>query len=135
MCYHFGMDSFEKKRRWRNFTHSKITLFVLLTVLLVVGRSTWGLYAKSKEASVKRERLEKESKDLENRLVFLQEELASLKTEEGVERTLKQKFNIKKEGEEVVVIIDGNNTDEKAGSGAKKSWLGAFFGAITDIFR
>lgn len=128
------MDSFDKKRRWRNFTNSKIVLFILAVLIVLLGKSTWNLYGKSQEASISKERLIKESKELEARQAFLQKELESLKSEEGIEKSLKQKFNIKKEGEEVFVIVDSKIEDEASQRSDKKSWFGSFFSNLFDIF-
>ena len=129
------MDAFEQRRRFRTIMNSRVTLVILAVILVVVSKSTWSLYGKNKDAALNRARLERESKEIESRRLFLEKELARLKSPEGIEEMFRQKYNIKKEGEEVVVIIDKNDTSISSSRTLFPSWFGVVVNQVRDFFR
>ncbi|MEK7567382.1 MAG: hypothetical protein AAB513_00465 [Patescibacteria group bacterium] len=129
------MDRFENRRRFRTVMNSKLTLVILLLVLMVVLKSTWILYGKNKEAGMKKESLSRESKQIGEREDFLEGEISRLRTEQGVEEILRQKFNIKKDGEEVLVIIDEEIDEKERENKSLKTRFGYILIQLKDFFR
>ena len=89
---------------------NKKWLYFLALLLLIANsflfRGVWRLYQKSQIASNNylsaKERLDK----LEVRKNFLQGQLAELKTEQGLEKQIRNSFSVVKAGEKMVVIVD-----------------------------
>ncbi len=129
------MDRFDRRRQFRAIMNSKITLFVLIFLLFIAGRSTWALYGKNQEAAMKKDFFFRENEGIKDRQEFLKKEIHNLKTDEGVEEILRQKFNIKKEGEEVLVVIDDQESGEEEKSSSLKTRFDEFIVQIKDFFR
>lgn len=78
-----------------------------LIILIVFGvRGVWGAYNKEKESRVLRIEAEAKLRDLELRESQLRADIAELKTERGVEGVLRERYDVAKEGEGVIVIVD-----------------------------
>ena len=100
------MSEFNKKKHYKKFLYSPITLFVLTLILLVLLKALWGVYQKERMSS---EYLAKEQIELEKageRQKTLEKSVEYLKTDKGVEAEIRSKFRMVKEGEMVAVIID-----------------------------
>lgn len=115
------MLEFQEKRKIKKFIYSKITLFILLVLILLTLKATWGVYTKY---SLTKENMEKSATNAEKLLArqdFLESEIDRLQTPAGVEQEIREKYGLVKEGEEVIVILPaGQEIDVKAE--APKSW-------------
>lgn len=129
------MQEFVYKRRVRGVLYSPITIIILCAFIIIVARGTWNLYQKSSEASAGRERVEREIADIKAREGFLRQELAALNSSSGLEERLRQKFNVKREGEEVAVIIKPEEKIENRTETAKQTWLHGLIVRIVDFFQ
>jgi len=112
---------FEAKRRFKRLLYSKLSILLLFLLLLFAGHSTWKLYAKQRQSERKREEVERELAELQAREKLLFREIEDLKSPEGVEREIRDKFRMAKEGEELVVIIEDKSTTTHRTS-SKKWW-------------
>lgn len=124
------MRDFERKRKIRKVLYSKGVLLLLLLLLALVGRATWGLYAKERESRRNLDRVEAELLGLQLREEKLRADIARLKTPEGVETEIREQFQVAKPGEKMVVLVDDRqeNPEQKA---EERSLLSKFL----DIFR
>lgn len=115
------MLEFQEKRKIKKFIYSKITLFILLVLILLTLKATWGVYTKY---SLTKENMEKSATNAEKLLArqdFLESEIDRLQTPAGVEQEIREKYGLVKEGEEVIVILPAEqDIDVKAE--APKSW-------------
>ncbi len=84
---------------------------------------------------MKKESLSRESKQIGEREDFLEGEISRLRTEQGVEEILRQKFNIKKDGEEVLVIIDEEIDEKERENKSLKTRFGYILIQLKDFFR
>ena len=100
------MLDIQQKRKIRSVAYSWVTLVVLLLLVLVVARSTWIVYQK-KQAS---ESMKNVSLQNVEELRLQSEELGSkiekLKTNTGIEEEIRLKFNVVKDKENMVVIVE-----------------------------
>lgn len=124
------MRDFERKRKIRKVLYSKGVLLLLLLLLVLVGRATWGLYAKERESRRNLDRVEAELLGLQLREEKLRADIARLKTPEGVETEIREQFQVAKPGEKMIVLVDDRqeNPEQKA---EERSLLSKFL----DIFR
>jgi len=86
--------------------YSKVSIAILVIVLFFVGKSVLSAYKKysiSREASVEtEERLD----ELEERKHDLSTKLEDLNTDRGVEEELRNRFQVAKPGEKVLIIVE-----------------------------
>ncbi len=106
----------EKRRRWK-FLYSPLLLLAILALVVLTGRGAWNIYQKARETGVNKRDVEARVRQLEERGSFLSREIDRLSTEVGVEREIRQRFNVKKSGEEVVIIVEtaGSSSPETSG--------------------
>jgi cell division protein FtsB len=119
-----------EKYRIRRFLFSKVTLLVLFVLVVVFAKGTWGAYQKSEYAKENRERAEVQLAELTEREDKLEVELQRLETERGLEEEVRQKFDVGREGEHLVVLVDSPQagTAEKSESGSLWQRFKGLFG-------
>lgn len=98
------MADFNRKNTY-NFWHSPFILFILFCILVVFSYSMIGLIEKERETAKKKELKLAEIESLRNREESINNDIEKLKTEEGVEETIREKYQVVKEGEKMVVIV------------------------------
>ena len=120
------MAYLQEHRKFRHKLHSPILAVALLIIFLIIGNSTWEVYKKDRVARINREDSEKRLTDLTARKNYLTNQLRGLGTERGIEGELRSKYQITKEGEQELVIVDIVDTisqDNLSDNGKNKSLL------------
>ena len=115
-----------QKRKIRSKAYHPVTLAVLLIVVLVALHSTWVVYGKKRTS----EKMKNIAQNNLNELLLRQNELdykmERLKTTEGLEEEIRSKFNVTKIGENMVMVVEGDNskasTTSSAGGFFQKIW-------------
>jgi|TARA_Y100000310_G_scaffold7875_1_gene8552 cell division protein FtsB len=103
-----------------------VVLFIVAALLL---HGVWNMYQKESGTRViKAKRLE-ELQDLQGREAALQAEIDRLNTSRGVEEEIRKKFEVTREGEGIIVIVDTPEV-EKADVVQEKNFISKLF----DIF-
>jgi len=116
------MIPFQERKKLRKIMYSKLTLAVLFVVLLAVGRGSWDIYQKAVVAETERAIAEKALTDIQNRTIELQTSLERLKSTQGIEAEVRQKYTVARPGEEVVVVVDDSSKKgENSGVVSEKS--------------
>ena len=95
-----------KKHTKNNFWHSPIMLVVLLGIVLVFTYNIVGLIKKENETASKKELILSEINNLQKRESDLIKNIEELKTEDGTERAIRDKYQVVKDGEKMVMIVD-----------------------------
>jgi len=126
------LDFKKRNKSWRSI-YQKIFIFILAVMVIFLGNASWNAYQKYKVAKGNRDNAAAELGKLYEREEKLKEDTDLLKTQEGIETLLRQRFNIAKEGEGVVVIVD--KEDEEKTKQADLSKDTSFWGAFFSIFK
>jgi cell division protein FtsB len=90
----------------RKIVFRKISLIVLVIVFAIFASGTWNVYKKEEFARENRQMAEKELEDLRQRETALTEELTRLNTKRGLEEEIRQKFDVGRDGEQLIVLVD-----------------------------
>ena|SRR3989344_1837462 len=100
------MRKFQEKRRFKRILYSKGTIIVLAVILFFLGRAVisahykYSLTKKSEGAAVAR------YEELKIRKETLEGNLNKLETARGIEEELRERFNVARPGEEVIIITE-----------------------------
>ena len=86
--------------------YSKPMLFALAVVIMLLARGTWGVYQKEQESRKNVAMVQTELQSLKERKALLHDETGKLATPEGVEAALREKYQVSKDGESVLVVVD-----------------------------
>ncbi len=125
------MAEFKKKDIYK-FWHSPLALGALFCILVVFLYNIIGLYEKERETAKKKELILSQIETLRNREQNLSTDINKLKTEEGVEETIRDKYQVVKEGERMVVIVDEENKEKVEASTLSDH---SFWGWIKKTFK
>lgn len=123
----------QKKKRKKKPIRNKIAIFCLAIVLVLLIKGNWGLYLKERESGENVARVSKEYEDLMTRRANLQNVNEKLKTEEGVEEEIREKFQVSKDGENVMVIVD-SPTNTPQIEVKKKGWFENVWEKVKKVF-
>lgn len=100
------MLSFYQKRKLKSFLYSKAMLAVLLLLCIPLGMSVYERYQVEREMAERQNEVEKEKERLLERKQALEEKVQYLEDERGIESEIRRHFDVAKEGEQVVIIVD-----------------------------
>lgn len=109
-----------KKNKWY---HSPIVLMIIAVVCFFFASNMIGLVRKNKDTHVLKEQTSRELEELTARQQRLEEDIASLKSDRGQEEVIRENFQVTKEGEGVVVIINDESKTEPAEKKSKPFYL------------
>jgi cell division protein FtsB len=125
------MIDFQQRRKIRRIFYSKITFVVLILLVLFMSKQVYDIYKKETLSRENLQSISGEYNSLKSRQKMLTSEIDRLKTDEGIEEEIRDKFSVAKPGEQVVVIVDSSSTVEDS---AKNSNVG-FWQKIIDWFK
>lgn len=104
------MLDFQQKRKFRAITESRITWVILLILTALVYISAYDRYRIARDMADRRAEVEMEVKELEERKVDLEAEVRYLSNERGIEAEMRRQFDIARDGEQVVIIVEGDES-------------------------
>lgn len=120
------MFDFYQKRKIKNLLSSRYVQGLVLAVTLLVLWNAFERYQIASEMYDRRIQMEQEASALKNRKEALQVQVDYLSDERGIEAEMRRQFDVAKEGEKVVVIVDeqseANNIEPIPTSTPKRSW-------------
>lgn len=100
------MFDFHEKRKMRELLYSKPAIALLLALTILLCISAYNRYEIAEETKQKLEAKQAELDSLEARTKTLEAQVHYLKDDRGVEEELRSRFDVAKEGEDVVVLVD-----------------------------
>lgn len=116
------MLEFYKRRRLKRYLYSPLVLVPLGFVVVWAAFGVWDVYTKERETREKRAERTEELHALEARASALQEEIDALSTERGREAEVRERFEVAREGEQVIVIVDPKEEPAEEAPPPEKSW-------------
>ncbi len=126
------MIKFKKKKN--RFWYSPIVLFVLLAILVFFSISIWDLFERYQQSAQLKKVAKEEYEQLTKRIEDLNQDISELSTEEGKEGIIRVKYQVAKEGEKVLSIVEEDQSKEEdlaEDQRPKKS----FFDFLKDLFH
>lgn len=119
------MTQFQKQENSKNIWHSPIILFLMIVLILVFMYNMIDILEKVRETSKKKEFVTEQVNQLKEREEILNKNIEKLNTEQGIEEEIREKYQLVKKGEKMVVIVDSDDTikDVNISTKPKKSFL------------
>lgn len=106
------MFDFYEKRKIRSLLYSKIVIAGILLLALWLGISTHERFVVEREMYERRTVKEVELEMLNERAADLKEKVEHLENNRGIEEELRNRFDVAKEGEQVIVIVDDDESSD-----------------------
>jgi len=124
------MSSILKKKRYERMLYSRPMAVFLIVLIFFLSRAVIGVYEKAQSTSENMEVAHEELITLQERGDLLEDKLSTLGTPKGVEAEIRDKFNVIKEGESVIMLIDSDVEEVGDSESTKRS----FWQKIKGIF-
>lgn len=121
--------NFNKKIALKKRIFSLPVLLVLLVVLIIIFCSVFGLIKSNNKTRENRDLAFNQLASLQKREQELKSGIEKLKTEDGMEENIRDKFRATKEGEELIVIVE----DKKEQPAVAER--GGFLGFLKRVFN
>lgn len=129
------MREFQERRKVRKILYSKKIIVLLFLVVVFLLFSTIKVYLKSRNAASKRDETRKELAELEQRKAELEKDVNRFQSESGLEEEIRNKFNVQKPGEKVLVIVDKSAENVNIESGNElNDFFSKIWGWVKDKF-
>lgn len=100
------MKEFQEKHQFKRRLYSKTSLFILLIILIFLVKGMLNVQAKEKASREELLRVQRQEQGLEQRYNVLQARSNRLNTAEGIEAEIRSKYDVTKQGEGVIVVVD-----------------------------
>ena len=127
------MLRFQEKKTFRRYLYSRVFLSILGVLILFLAHAVYGVYRKAQSAGVFLQEAETTLEEMNKREKYFSREIERLDSDLGVEEEIRKKFQVAKEGEKVIVIMDeGKNTTEAAIEPKETFWQN-FLSIIQDF--
>ncbi|MBI3633676.1 MAG: hypothetical protein HY226_05285 [Candidatus Vogelbacteria bacterium] len=104
------MRDLQERRYFRRLLRSPLFAVFLSVLFLLLCNSVYRIYRKDEVARLNRIESDKRLAALKEKEEYLKTQISKLKTSRGVEEELRNKFQVTKDGEEVLVVVDDPGT-------------------------
>lgn len=123
------MKEFQERNKPKK--RSKFVLLFMFVIFIFLARGSMSTYFKERESRVEVMRVMKERQELEKRYAVMSEQSEALKSDIGIESEIRSKFDVVKEGEGVIVIVE---KDIPIIEGDKRGVLRKFWDGVRGVF-
>lgn len=103
-----------KRKKMNTFWHSPLSLIVLFFVLVVFSYNMVELFKKERETENTKSLMLDKMNKLQEREQSLNASIEKLKTEKGTEDVIREKYQVVKPGEKMLIIVDPDDRDDIA---------------------
>lgn len=123
------MFDFYEKRKIRRVVYSRFFIGGVFLLTLLIGVSVYERFSIEREMADKLEERAEELEALKVRATLLETKVDHLKNERGIEEELRTRFDVAREGEQVIIIVDedDNKKNTDVGTGTVQPEVPSFF--------
>lgn len=100
------MKEFRQKHIIRQRIYSKPVILLLLVILFFIAHGTWNVFKRSHQSDQKLVLAEESLAKFEEKRDTITQEIERLETNVGIEEEIRSKFDLAREGEKSIVIVD-----------------------------
>ena len=115
------MFDFHEKRKIKAWVYSWPMIVVLLIPIGFLSVSVYERYQKERDTKEKRDEQSVKLEALEERASALEAKVEYAKSTEGIEEEIRSRYDVAKEGEQIVIIIDGEEGSNTANVNASRT--------------
>lgn len=123
------MREFEQRKKVRRIVYSRLSVALLVVLVGILGKASYSAYHKYQVSTTAYQDVAREHSELSSRKGQLENDIARLKTKEGIEADIRTKFGMVKEGEQMLVLVDRGTTTQVVPAKASA------FDALKSLFR
>ena len=121
------MSALLKKPWWKKPGYTRLVLVFLVLLCILMAMSVFNRFTIERDMAARRATVEAELSELKDRQATLEAKVEYLREERGVEAEIRKHFDVAKEGEQVVVLLEDERqeSDESstvAAESERQSW-------------
>lgn len=105
---------FGKQNQFKKALYSKGTIFVLLVLIILLGRSVWKRLQIERDIAGHALQTQAELSELSQRKEDLQKRVKYLEGDRGIEEEIRKNFDVAKEGEQVIILTGEGEQEAEA---------------------
>lgn len=105
----------------------RLGLLALFILVVIAASGVWGVFQKERETAARRAEAEALRVDLEARAKKLQADIMTLRSDRGLEATLRAQYGLAEEGEGLIVIVEPPATKEAEATSTSRDWFSKIF--------
>jgi len=128
------MTEFKRKNKY-NFWYSPLTLVALLFLLIFFSYKVINIVKKNSQTAHNKDLISNQLKSLQNRENTLTKNISRIQTNEGIESLIREKYQVVKKGEKMVIIVNNNDKDFQQTKSIKKNHSFGLWNWIKGIFK
>lgn len=121
-----------KKNNYK-FWHSPLALIIIFCLLVLFGYNIIGLIEKKRDTTNKKELILDQINLFKERESALSTDISKLKTDEGKEEIIREKYQVAKEGEKMVIIVEEENKNNSSDTPEKTNH--GFWNWVKNLFK
>jgi len=125
------MAEFKKNKKLKGILFSKVTLLVLFVFSVILIILLIDIIPKEISTRRNKQTVLDQLNSLKNQSLALGSQIEKLKTNDGLEEKIREKFRVVKEGERLIVIVDDQNSSNVALTPKTAS----FWNFLKNLFR
>jgi cell division protein FtsB len=108
------MLDFHEKRKIKGFLYSRPTIIGLLVCAILLSSAVYERFTRERAMAEKRDALVEELAELQARASVLETEVSRLTSERGIESEIRDRYEVVKAGEQVVILLGDDDTSSGA---------------------
>ena len=120
------MKNFQEKRKFRQIMQSRPILIILAIMVLVFAWSVLGLVGRMQETVKNKKVAEQKLQELQKEKENLLSDINKLNTNEGLEASIREKWDYGKDGEGMVMVVDDKNAQQTDAENKSSGFLSFF---------
>jgi cell division protein FtsB len=109
------MFDFHEKRKIRKILYSKPVIGLICVFVVLLSFSVFDRYVVSKEMKHKLDAKYAELEEMKLRAQALESKVEYLRDERGIEEELRNRFDVAKEGEQVIILLESGRGAQEEG--------------------
>jgi cell division protein FtsB len=113
------MRELQQRQKIKSRLYSIPALLALLIFAIFVAKGTVAVVQKETESAAEVQALKTKIATLSNEQTSMKDDIASLNTQSGIDKEIKEKFNVSEPGEHVAIIVDPANSTTSEATGTK----------------
>ncbi len=125
------MAEFKKKQK-QSFLYAPLVLIVLFLLLVYSLYKIRGIIKKEQETALNKEVVMNKINSLKNREDSLKKDISKMQTKEGIEEIIRDKYQVVKKGEKMVVVVDKEEPNTRNSS---QNSSHSFWSWIKNLFK
>jgi flagellar biosynthesis/type III secretory pathway M-ring protein FliF/YscJ len=106
------MAGFGKKKKLTEYLYSKPSIFVLGVIAVFMAFAVFTRFSVEREMAARKLETEAQRQELMERKALLEERVEYLSGDRGIEEEIRKHFDVAKEGEQVVIIVDKEEEEQ-----------------------